>query len=220
MIVIDVETTGLNAKYHSLLSIGAVDLDKPWRQFGIDCRIRECAKVDLAALAVNGYTQERLRESLFSDKEALLLYLNWEQWSDDKTLAGENPARIDLQFMQETADIYHLPVDFGRRTIDLHTAVYLDHIRRGIKPPLKDARSVCNSDYSMTYVGLPNEPKPHTYGLTGAQYEAEAFSRLLYARGLFEEFAAHPLPEYLKKASSTVVRLYRKILPSERVVMT
>jgi len=62
----------------------------------------------------------------------------------------------------------------------------------------KDGFSDLNSDFIMNYVGLPSEPKPHR-AINGARYEAEALSRLIYGRGLFEEFEGYAIPTYLQK---------------------
>ena len=39
MIVVDVETSGMDAYKHSLLSIGAVDFENPVERFYEECRI-------------------------------------------------------------------------------------------------------------------------------------------------------------------------------------
>jgi hypothetical protein len=51
----------------------------------------------------------------------------------------------------------------------------------------------------MRYAGIPPEPKPHK-ALNGARYEMEALSRLIYGKGVFEEFLRYEIPEYLGKA--------------------
>jgi len=48
----------------------------------------------------------------------------------------------------------------------------------------------------MNYVGLPSEPKPHR-AINGAGFEAEALSRLLFGRVIFNEFYNHAIPFYL-----------------------
>ena len=45
MIIIDVETTGLDPKKYSIVSIGAVDFKKPMRTFYEECRIWDGAEV-------------------------------------------------------------------------------------------------------------------------------------------------------------------------------
>ena len=57
MIVVDVETSGLDDEKNSLLSIGAVDFYNPKNQFYGECRVREGAEVNPEALEVNGFTE-------------------------------------------------------------------------------------------------------------------------------------------------------------------
>jgi len=39
---------------------------------------------------------------------------------------------------------------------------------------------------------------PHN-ALTGSKLEAEIYSRLLFGRGIFPEYKAFPVPDYLKR---------------------
>ena len=52
MIVVDLETTGVDPRKHSILSIGAVDFNNQENYFYGECRIREGALIDNYALAV------------------------------------------------------------------------------------------------------------------------------------------------------------------------
>jgi hypothetical protein len=54
----------------------------------------------------------------------------------------------------------------------------------------------------MNYVGLPSEPKPHR-AINGARFEAEALSRLLFGRVMFDEFYNHAIPDYLKAINAS-----------------
>ena len=45
MIVIDIETTGLDPRKHSIVSIGAIDLSNPKRQFYVENQIWEGAEI-------------------------------------------------------------------------------------------------------------------------------------------------------------------------------
>ena len=58
MIIIDVETTGLDPERCSLVSIGAVDFSCPERQFYGECQAWDGAEVSADALAINGFTKE------------------------------------------------------------------------------------------------------------------------------------------------------------------
>ncbi len=68
MIVVDVETTGLDPRKHALLSIGAVDFLNPKKQFYGECRMWEGAEVFMGdeyytcALNINGFTEEQIHD--------------------------------------------------------------------------------------------------------------------------------------------------------------
>ncbi len=193
MIVVDIEATGVEANKHSIVSIGAVDFSDPKRQFYEECRIFPGAHVMDEALAVNGFSLEAINDPKKpSDREVVEHFLKWALDSAEHTIAGQNPA-FDRDFIKATAERYHLDWPLAHRTIDLHSVCYLHQIKRGIVPPVENKRSNLNSDAIMAYVGLPTEPKPHK-AINGARYEAEAFSRLFYDKGLSDEFKTSPLP--------------------------
>jgi DNA polymerase III epsilon subunit-like protein len=91
-------------------------------------------------------------------------------------------------------------IDFdhpGKRKVDQHSIVYAHFLKRNIRPPLKDGFSDLNSAFIINYVGLPSEPKPHR-ALNGARFEAEALSRLIFGRVMFNEFSDYEIPDYLQ----------------------
>jgi len=51
-------------------------------------------------------------------------------------------------------------------------------------------------DEIAKYAGLKEEPRPHN-ALTGAKFEAEAFSRIVYGKPLLPEFKNYEVPKYL-----------------------
>jgi DNA polymerase III epsilon subunit-like protein len=193
MIVVDVETTGTEPAKHAFISIGAVDFSDPGRQFYGECCIWEGAHIMDEALAVNGYTREEVVDSSKkSEGELLREFIVWMNGSIDHTIAGQNPF-FDTGFLQWGAYRNHIDFSAARRIVDLHSIVYFHMIRRGIPVPVKNNRTDINSDTIMNYVGIPAEPKPHV-ALNGAKWEAEAFSRLFYEGGLFNEFKQYPIP--------------------------
>src|SRR3989344_2790182 len=60
MIIVDTETTGVDSKLCSLLSVGAVDFDNPTNQFYIECFAFSGAHIEKEALAVNGFRMEEI----------------------------------------------------------------------------------------------------------------------------------------------------------------
>jgi DNA polymerase III epsilon subunit-like protein len=199
MIVVDVETTGLDERKNSIVSIGAVDFSSPRNQFYSECRIWDGAEIDQRALEINGFSVKDITDlSKPSLEDAMRKFVSWAENIKDVTLAGENVGKFDSRFLEASANMYGIKWIFGHRTFDLHSEAYGNYQRRGLMPPMKDNRSDINSDSILAYTGLPAEPHPHN-GLTGAKMEAEAFSRLIRGRKFFQEYSKFEIPDYLRK---------------------
>ena len=199
MIIVDVETTGIDTKENSFIEIGAIDFENPQNRFYVDCQARPGCKISDYALKLNGHTEESLyNSSKPSQREALDLFTNWlKTCKGDITIIGENP-RFDLDFLIQGYRDCKISSPFGYRTIDLHSLVVDYHLRNNLKVPVKANdkgfnSSAINSDFIMSFVGIPREPHPHN-GLNGAIYEAEAFSRIVYGKKLLSEFAKQKIP--------------------------
>lgn len=193
MIVLDVETTGTEASKHSLLSIGAVDLLKPERQFYGECRAWDGSHVMDEALEINGFTRENINDpNKKTEGELVQEFLNWAEASEVHTIAGQNPS-LDHDFVKWGAIRNHLDFRLPKRMIDLHTVCYTHMVGRGLTPPLEKKRSNINSEFIAGYVGIPAEIRPHI-ALNGAKWEAEALSRLLYNKHLLDEYKNFPIP--------------------------
>jgi len=194
MIVVDVETTGINPVYHAIVSIGAVDFSVPRRRFYRECRMWDGAHVQPGALAVNGFTHEQITDpAKLSAEQAIAEFIAFCQESDDRTIAGHNTA-FDRDFLQAAVDRHSIDWRFGNRVLDLHSFCWMHMARAGVPRPQKGVRSALSLNAVLKYCGLPEEPHPH-HGLTGALMEAEAFHRLMYHAPLFDEFKAHPIPD-------------------------
>ncbi len=192
MVVVDIETTGLNPLQSSIIEIGAVDFYNPENQFNERCRIRDNAFVNPMSLKVNGYTVNELRNVNYqSEKELLINFISWLEDISRRTLAGQN-VNFDLEFLNATKDRENVEWNFGRRVVDIHSIAYTHMESRGIAPPLKDGNSKLNGDSIMKYVGIPPEPKPHK-GINGAIYEMEALYRLMFNKSCFDEFKQYNL---------------------------
>ncbi len=196
MIVVDVETTGLDPRKHSIVSVGAVDFSNPKNQFYQECRIWDGAEVAQEALEVNGFSEKEVRDpNKKTLEEVIKEFLRWVEKLQEKTIAGQCPS-FDKGFLKASAERHGIEWKLGHRTVDLHALCYFHYLKRGIVPPAKESRTALNLDKVANYVGLPDEPQPHN-ALTGAKVEAEAFSRFVRGKPLFEEFKKFPVPEYL-----------------------
>lgn len=194
MIVLDVETSGLNPATHSILSLGALDLEDPTNQFYDECRIWDGALADEAALQINGFSEKDIRD--FSKKSEAELIAAFVAWATDRprdrTLAAQN-VTFDRTFVEAACKRAGIECPFAHRTIDVHSLVWLHMRERGIEPPLKNNHSGINLTAALAYCGLPEEPKPHN-ALTGAFCHAEVISRIAYTRKLLPEFSSYDIP--------------------------
>ncbi len=198
MIVIDVETSGIDPEANSILSIGAVDFSSPGRQFYGECRLRDGSAHDPASLLVNGFNADEISGTAKMPLDALLRnFLKWAEETKDMTLAGHN-VQFDIKFLEQSFRLYGMKWIFGHRSVDTHSIVYCSCLSRSLEIPTKNNRTDINSDTVFGYVGLPGEPKPHN-ALTGAKMEAEALSRLICGRFLLEEFERFPVPDFLAR---------------------
>lgn len=196
MIIVDVETTGVNPQKNSIVSIGALDFFNPTNKFYEKCIIWHDAEISPIALEINGFSREDVCVNNKNSLRSIMKkYLSWIESVEDKTIVGENPA-FDFDFLKASADKYALPWIQGRRTIDLHSISYAHMLSRGIHPPTKNGVSALSADKTYSYVGLRKEPKPHN-ALTGAKMEGEAISRLIYGKSLLKEYEKYFIPDYL-----------------------
>ncbi len=196
MIAVDVESTGTEANKHSILSVGAVDMQNPSRQFYEECRAWEGAKIEDEALAVCGFSREEATDGKKqSEAELVHKFIIWALEAPEQTFAGQNPS-FDRDFLREAAQrAGHTEWPFAHRTIDSHTLCYTHMVKRGVTPPLKEGKkhSGLNLDTILLYCGIPEEPQPHN-ALTGAKSHAEVISRLLYDKKLLPEFESFSIP--------------------------
>lgn len=170
VVVVDVETTGLNPDRCAILEIGAVALVSG-EEWSADCRAWQHCLVEDKALEVNGCTRERVFDaSLPLACEVMPAFVDWMRARGLVMLAGMNPG-FDANF---------LGVALGHkgpwvhRHIDMHSLAVMWSLRHGLSVPERGFYT--NTIYTM--LGLPPEPEPH-HALTGARREAEALRVML-----------------------------------------
>ena len=193
MIIIDVEASGTEPWVHSIVSLGALDYNNPTNRFYEECHIWDGAHVMPDALAVNGFTDEQVRDSSKqSEADLYHRFLEWSESVEERTFVGQNVS-FDRDFVKLASErAGHSKWPFAFRTIDTHTLAYMHMINRGLTPPVSKNRSALNLDAILKYCGIPEEPHPHN-AFTGALCHAEVTSRLLYNRKLLPEFDQYPI---------------------------
>lgn len=196
MIAVDVEATGIGPDTHSILSVGAVDLTDPTRQFYGECRAWDGAHINDDALAVCGFTREQATDpNKQSEADLVHQFAEFALTSDDRTMAGQNVS-FDRDILQAAAvRAKHTDWPFAHRTIDSHTLAWMHMVKRGLTPPVDPVKhhSALNLDAVLQYCGIPEEPKPHN-ALTGAKSHAEVIARLLWDKKLLPEFDQYSIP--------------------------
>lgn len=194
MIVLDVESSGIDPNKHSVLSIGALDLEDPTNQFYDECRVWEGAGIEKEALAINGFTHEEANDaSKKTEAELITAFVAWATDRPlDRTLAAQNVS-FDYEFVRHACMRAGIEFPFAKRSIDVHTLAWLHMVSHGKNPPIERHRSSLSSGVIQTYCGIPEEPQPHN-ALTGALWHAEAISRLVYGKNLLPEYVNFPLP--------------------------
>jgi len=198
MIVVDVETTGINPHDHSLLSIGALDFDNPENEFYAECRPFEGAHIDKSALEINGFTEEKLNDPhARTEKELVELFVEWTKGVGDVTFVGENPS-FDRDFIKMAMARYGMNFNFAYRTIDIHSIAYAHMLGNGRFIPSKNRHTDLNLPKILAYCGLPSELNTHD-AHDDVLCEAEVVSRLIYGKGLLDDFNSYPVPEHLKR---------------------
>ena len=188
--------SGLDPQKNSLVSVGALDLDNPTRQFYGECRIWEGAHIEDEAMAVNGFTRDQIADpAKQSEGELVQKFIQFAEGMNDTTFGGQN-VFTDLSFLRAAAArAGHVNWPFAHRIIDSHTLAWMHMVKRGLTPPVDPVKkhTALNLDAVLNYCGIPEEPKPHN-ALTGAKSHAEVISRLLYGKKLLPEFEQFDIP--------------------------
>jgi len=195
MLILDVEGSGTNYEKHSIVSIGAVDIENPSNRFYGECRIWDGAHIMDSALEVNGFTEAEITDPQ-KPTEGMLVknFLEWSEQFSDRTLTGQNVS-FDRDILKAAAGRADLNWNLAYRTLDTHTMCWMHMIKSGLTPPIdaEHKRSALNLDTILNYCGIPAEPEPHN-ALTGALTHAEVTSRLLFDKKLLPEFEQYEIP--------------------------
>lgn len=196
MIAVDIEASGIGPETHSIVSIGAIDMDDPSRQLYEECRVWEGAHINDDALKVCGFTREEITDpKKQTEAELVHKFAEFAAPVADRTLAGQNVS-FDRDLLQAAAvRAKHTEWPFAHRTIDVHSLAWMHMVKRGLTPPIdpEHKRSALNLEAIARYCGIPEEPLPHN-ALSGAKVHAEAISRLLNDKKLLPDFEQFAIP--------------------------
>jgi DNA polymerase III epsilon subunit-like protein len=197
LIVLDVEATGLDHEYCSLLSIGAVDFDNPDNTFYGECRADENAVINEKSLKYCGFTIEQMKDpSKQTSAELVNSYHKWTESITDRTLAGQN-VHFDYYWLNKayiTNQTDYYPMT---RLFELHTLAYLKYMQSGFEIPLKGGGSDLGLPQILEFVGLEDFRTQGHNALEDAKIETECLYRLIFGQGVYTEFTENEIPDYL-----------------------
>ncbi len=194
MIVVDVETTGIDPSTNSIVSIGAVNFINTKQTFYDECNVFDNAEINLESLKINGFSKKEIidNKDKHSEREIIVNFLKWlNNQNTEKIIAGQNPS-FDRDFLIKAFERNQMTFPMTFRTVDLNTLC----VNYVIKNNLDFKISRLNTNRIYEILGMPSEPNPHN-ALTGALMETEAFYRLIYGKNILEDYRGYPVPENL-----------------------
>jgi len=202
MIVLDIETSGLDNVKCGIWQIGAIDLDTN-EEFLEEARIDDedlllDSRVDKPVLEVIGKKEENLRDNTKQSQKQLLI--NFFNWCEDRKLKNclcQNP-QFDLGFIWVKARKYELEIPFHHRAYDLHSIASLKYFQLNNKFLINKDHSDMGLKNILNFCGIQDNRGVHN-ALEDCKLTAECFSRLIYKKNLFPEYNKFLIPEYLKK---------------------
>jgi len=91
MIVLDIETSGLDHDKCGVISIGALCFDEPEKTFYQECKIDDDEEVQEGAMKINGLSEEEMRDkNKQSQKQLINNFYRWHIQINGKFLLDEN----------------------------------------------------------------------------------------------------------------------------------
>jgi DNA polymerase III epsilon subunit-like protein len=201
MIVVDIETSGVDFVKCGIWQIGAVDFENPERIFIQEARIDDEDTLftgnDKKLFDIIGKTEEQLRDKTKqSQKEMLKNFFKWCEKSKIKNFMCENP-QFDVAFLEIKALKYGLKFPFSYRAYDFHSVAQLKHLQVN-KKILVDGKGSAGLNFLLPFCGVKDERGFHN-ALEDAKLTAECFSRIFYGKNLLEQYKNQQIPEYLKQ---------------------
>lgn len=206
-VVIDLETTGLDAAECGILEIGAVDATG--RSFYRRCALGRGRRVDWPALQCNGIDALDLGLGV-SVEDALCDLFRWLDGGSKRWIMGGKNPQFDYGFLAANWPIGDIggPLHevISRRCVDLHSLAYGHAMGEGIDT----AADGFTTDQIYSTLGMDKEPMPHN-ALRGALHEMEGFRRLLV------EGLEHDMDPYFEKQMETMDRAWVQTVVAEHI---
>lgn len=205
MIVLDIETSGVDFSKCGIWQIGAIDLETG-EEFLEESRIDDSDSVlnDLQSpqtvFDVTGKTEEQLRDrNKQSQRQLIQNFFNWVKERRIKSCICQNP-QFDLGFIFTKSRKYGLNIEIHYRALDLHSLAQVKffEVNRKLKINLEKQRFGLGFSEILEFCGLKDN-RGHHNALEDCRLTAECFFRLLYGKHLIREYEVFKIPNYLRK---------------------
>ena len=198
MIVLDIETSGVNSGENGIWQIGAFDIENPNNCFLEEARIDESDSIQEEALLVTGKSREELLDkNKQSQKDLLVKFFGWCKNVNIKNCLCQNP-QFDLGFVTLKARKYGLELPFHHRAFDLHSMAQMKYYLIKKEFLFKENHSDMGLKNILEFCGILDPRGAHN-ALEDCRLTGECFSRIIYKKNIFPEYSKFPIPEYLKK---------------------
>jgi DNA polymerase III subunit epsilon len=198
MIIVDIETSGLDFERSGIWQIGALELENPDNYFLEEGRIDDEDFVNPESLKIIGKSEEELRDrDKRSQKDLLNYFFQWcIKIQEHKNCVCQNP-QFDWSFLNIKAKKYKLDFPFHHRSYDLHSIVQLRYFQLKKRFLIKQDMSDMGLSKILIFVGMKDNRKEHN-ALEDARLTAECFSRIVFGKNLISMYNKFTIPPYLK----------------------
>jgi DNA polymerase III epsilon subunit-like protein len=198
MIVVDIETSGIDFLKNGIWQIGAIDSDDSKRIFLDECRIDNEDTITKEALNVVGVTEEYIRSiRKQSQKELLEKFFEWCKDAKVRNFICHNP-QFDFSFIKCKADKYGLKMPVHFRCFDTHSIASLKYYEIYDKLPIENDYSIMGLPNVLFFCGMQDNRDKHN-ALEDAKLTAECFYRIVYGKNFLKEFEQYPIPKHLEQ---------------------
>jgi len=211
MIVVDLEMSGMDYERCGIVEIGAIDTETK-EEFFEEARLGEGFMVinndtaERTVLEVLGRTEEQLRTKDKQDEKNLLEhFFKWCQKTRVKNFICQHP-HADIAFLEQRARINKLDFPFlSYKAFDMHTIGQMKFLFLNGEFSFKDKAGETQSSMSLGSIlnlaGMKDNRGNSHNALEDAKLTAEAFSRIVYGKGMLEEYNKFKIPDSLIKSN-------------------
>lgn len=193
MIVLDIETSGINPEKHGIWQIDALELENPNNNFLEEGRIDNEDEITDDSIKVHGKNEEYLRNiNNQSQKTLIETFFKWSKNTTIITAVCQNP-HFDLGFIKSKAGKYGLINPLHHRAYDLHSIASLKYYQVNGRFLIEENHSGMGLTKILKFCGIEDRRKAHN-ALEDAKLAAECFSRLAYGKSHLPEYNRFSIP--------------------------